>query len=269
VPTSMPDPESDGLQNHRMTVAYDGRHFFGWQRNGEQSTVQLALERAITDCLGLRVVVRGSGRTDRGAHAEGQVASVRLPRDSDPAATMKMLNEALAQEIRVRDLRAVDDEFHARDSALAKQYRYVLWTGAQLPPDEGGRVWHRPGRLNVESMREACALLVGEHDFASFATRPNFKQKSTRRTVSHATVEEEGSRIVFQIRADGFLYKMVRNIVRSLVKVGEGRLAAADLHTVLEARDRKAAPGTAPASGLYLDRVFYPGDDIDGARFGS
>ncbi len=111
-------------------------------------------------------------------------------------------------------------------------------------------------------MNDACSIFVGEHDFASFATRPNFKQKSTRRTVTEAVLMHELPTITFEILADGFLYKMVRNIVRAIVKVGEGRYTRDDLCRILDAKDRKAAPGTAPASGLYLERVFYAEDKI-------
>lgn len=245
------------LGNHRLTVSYDGRRYFGWQRNGTQPTIQLALEQAITQAFGVRVPVQGSGRTDRGAHARGQVASARLPVEAAPADAAARLNQALPDDIRVLDVRPVADDFHARMSARGKQYRYVIWTAKTCPREQVGRVWHVPEPLDEGAMREACAALVGEHDFASFATRPNFRQKSTVRRISHATLRREGAALELELRADGFLYKMVRNIVRAVVKVGRGRYTPREFEGILKARDRRAAPGTAPACGLYLDEVFY------------
>ena len=248
--------------NYRLTVAYDGIGFMGWQRHGDQATVQLALERALGAVFGVDVRVAGSGRTDRGAHANGQVASARLPAiTTDLDLVVTEVNAALPQAVKIRDLREVGDEFHARDSAVAKHYRYLIWTEASLPAEREGRVWHVRRPLKLAPMQAACAVFVGRHDFASFAKKPNFERASTTRTVSHAELWRDGPLLVFDIHADGFLYKMVRNIVRALAKVGEGRLDADGLGRILAARDRKAAPGTAPASGLYLERVFYAGDE--------
>ena len=246
--------------NYRFTVAYDGRGFMGWQRHGDQPTIQGALERALAQVFGVDARVQGSGRTDRGAHAEGQVAGARLPGPIDLEGCAALINAALPDTVRIRDLREVPADFHVRESALAKQYRYVMWTGATLPAEREGRVWHVRRPLKLEAMQAACPIFLGTHDFASFAKKPNFAQKSTTRTVSRVELRREGAQLVFEIRADGFLYKMVRNIVQALAKVGEGRLDADGLRTILEARDRKAAPGTAPASGLYLDQVFYAED---------
>ncbi len=262
----MAEPTEDSLENYRLTVAYDGRGFLGWQRHGDKPTVQFVIERAVTQAFGIREPVRGSGRTDRGAHATGQVASVRLPPDLDPLVAVEVLNEALPAEVRIREISRVEDAFHACDSAIAKRYRYVIWNQAKLPPEQEGRVWHVPGRLDAGAMIDVCPIFVGELDFASFAKRPNFKQQSTRRTVTRATLRQEAPRLIFEMCADGFLYKMVRNIVRAIVKVGEGRHSAEDLRRILASCDRKAAPGTAPASGLYLDRVYYPGDDLGDDR---
>ena len=248
--------------NYRFTVAYDGREFFGWQRNRDKPTIQGALESAITEVLGARVAVHGSGRTDRGAHALGQVASFGLGQSlTEPldAITAK-LNTALPEAIEIRDLSQVPLDFHARESAIAKQYLYLIWTAAKLPLEREAKVWHAREPLDADAMAVASSVFVGEHDFASFAKKPNFKGQTTVKTVSHCSVRREGELIRIEIRADSFLYKMVRNMVRALAKVGEGRWDRARLSEALAAHDRKAAPGTAPASGLYLERVFYPGE---------
>ncbi len=254
---SQPSGDARPLANYRITLRYDGRNYMGWQRHGDQPTIQGALEAAIERAFGVGGPVQGSGRTDRGAHALGQVASSRLPRGLAPSEIVTALNVLLAEDIEVLDVAAEDDDFHARTSASTKRYRYVIWNAPDCPEREIGRVWHVPGPLDVEAMRAACPVLVGRHDFASFATRPNFQQKSTVRQLVELSMRVDPPRIEFALRADGVLYKMVRNIVRALVKVGEGRTPPGDLARILAARDRKAAPGSAPASGLYLERVWY------------
>lgn len=242
---------------YRLDLAYDGRGYYGWQRNGDKPTVQGALEDAISACLAVTSAVHGSGRTDRGVHANGQVASVRLPADLDVDATRAALQGALPADIQLLALTPAAPDFHARESAKAKTYRYVIWNELKCPEHESGRVWHIPEELDVEAMRPACALFVGSHDFASFAKKPNFAQASTVRCVHSIELVHEGQRIEISLRADGFLWKMVRNLVRAIVKVGEGRTPCAKLAKILAAKDRSAAPGTAPASGLYLDSVEY------------
>ena len=250
------------MANYKITIAYDGRSFFGWQRHKDKPTVQSALEQAVTQVFGLRVAVQGSGRTDRGTHAHGQVASVQLPAGTEPELIQEKLNQFLPAEVRIVAVSGAADDFHACDSAIAKHYRYVIWNDRQLPAERDGRVWHVKESLDVEAMADACSVFVGELDFASFATKTNFSQKSTIRTVSAAGLSAELPTITFDICADGFLYKMVRNIVRALVKVGEGRYTRDDLVRILAAKDRQAAPGTAPASGLYLEQVFYSADEL-------
>lgn len=250
------------LSNYRMTVSYDGRNYLGWQRHGDKPTVQYALEQAVEQLFHIRSAVRGSGRTDRGAHANGQVASVELPVGLQGDEVKEQLNGVLAETVRVIDVSSVPADFHACDSAIGKHYRYVIWNNKKLPAERDGRVWHVKSHLDVEAMVNACSVFEGEHDFASFATRPNFKQKMTTRTVSRAVMSHDMPLITFDICADGFLYKMVRNIVRAIVKVGEGRYTRDDVSRILEKKDRKAAPGTAPASGLYLEKVYYSKDEM-------
>ena len=251
------------VNNIKMTLSYDGQNYLGWQRHGDKPTLQYAIENAIEQGLGVRVAVKGSGRTDRGAHANGQVVSVKLPSAIQVGDIQKGCNAFLNEDVRVVDVEPVPLDFHACDSAMAKHYRYLLWNEKKLPENRAGRVWHVKEPLDVTAMIEACSVFEGEHDFASFATRPNFKQKSTTRTVMKAVMFEKLPLITFDIYADGFLYKMVRNIVRAIVKVGEGRYHRNDLHRIIKAKERKASPGTAPASGLYLEQVFYSQDDLN------
>ena len=256
---SNPNPT---MSNYRFTVSYDGSNYLGWQRHGDKPTVQYALEQAVEQIFHIRSAVRGSGRTDRGAHANGQVASVELPVGLQVDELKDQLNEVLADTVRVVDVCNVPSGFHACNSAIGKHYRYVIWNSKKLPAKHDGRVWHVKSRLDVKAMVHACSVFEGKHDFASFATRPNFKQKMTTRFVNRAVMHHESPLIIFDICADGFLYKMVRNIVRAIVKVGEGRYTHDDLRRILEAKDRQASPGTAPASGLYLEKVYYSQNEM-------
>lgn len=254
---------SEPRKNVRLTVSYDGRAFFGWQRLRGKPTVQGALEQALGRVAGAPVEVRGAGRTDRGTHANAQVASARVPAEVDVGTLRDALAPLLPDGLTVREVEAVDRSFHARMSAVGKRYLYTIHNARTLPPALEGKVWHVPGALDVSAMQAVLPSFVGAHDFASFATKANHARKSTVRTVSHFTLDHEAPRIVFCIEADGFLYKMVRNLVRAVVKVGEGRFDAARLREILAAKDRQAAPGTAPASGLCLDAVFYPAGGPD------
>ena len=245
----------------KIKLKYDGRAYLGWQRHADQPTVQRAVEVALSQVLGEPCQVLAAGRTDRGAHAMGQVVSARVAPPHDPASLVDLLNAQLPADIRVLAVHAASDDFHARESATGKVYRYEIWNAPKCPADEVGRVWHIPKRLDTGAMAHASAVLVGTHDFASFATRPNFRQKSTTRHLYRVTVAPQLPRISVEFVGDGFLYKMVRNLVRGLVKVGEGRWSADDLARALAARDRSAAPGTAPASGLYLHAVLYGEDE--------
>lgn len=249
------------LEKYRLTVTYDGRSFIGWQRHGSKPTVQRALEQAVKKTFSVSEVVQGAGRTDRGAHANGQVASVLLPGGFELDDIENQLNDELPAEVRVVEVCKVPRDFHACDSAIGKHYRYVIWNHPQLPLAQDGRVWHAKNKLDVDAMNAACPIFEGEHDFASVATKSNFVQKSTTRTVALAVLTHDLPKITFDIYADGFLYKMVRNIVRTIVKVGEGRYTCDDVRHILKAKNRQAAPGTAPASGLYLERVYYSQDE--------
>lgn len=263
-PQSPPADETI-FTNYRMDIRYDGQNYYGWQRHKDNPTIQGALETAVTRCFGLRHNVEGSGRTDRGTHAIGQVATLRLPADINETETLSALNNVLDNEIEITGLLRVSDDFHARESAIGKRYCYKIWNHADLPPKMEGKVWYVPEKLNTGAMRQACPFFKGRIDYASFAKVPNYKRATSVRTVHSLALSQDGPLLSFTIIADGFLYKMVRNIVRALVKVGEGRTQPKDIARIIEAKNRKAAPGTAPASGLYLDAVFYDKSCMDAA----
>lgn len=257
MPTSEQFPTQVQL---RMRLRYDGRAYLGWQRKPGSTTVQGTIEAALARVTGLAAVqVRGSGRTDRGVHAQGQIACVTVPDDraTDLERLTAELGHALPDDIGLLELERVPLEFHPREHAIAKRYRYEIWNGGQCPAALVGRVWEVRQRLEVEAMSAALPVFIGTHDFSSFATRSNFERASSIRIVKAFSLDTERRRVTLNITADGFLYKMVRNIVRAIAKVGEGRYDNARLIEILAARDRAAAPGSAPASGLVLDEVFY------------
>lgn len=247
-------------------LAYDGARFEGWQRHPGRRTVQGTLEDALAAASGLdEARVEGAGRTDRGAHAEGQVASFDVP-GADPADLLNELRAAAPGDLTVRELVRVHAEFHARKDARGKTYRYDLWLrdeGADPAPE---RRWSVGGPIDVAAMEAALGPLVGTHDFASFATKAGFERASTVRTLRRATLERDGPLVTLRFTADGFLYKMVRSLVRLVLRVGEGKRTPEDVAAILAARDRARSPGSAPASGLTLERVLYDAPLFPGAR---
>ena len=243
---------------HRLLLAYRGADFLGWQRQDPEPTVQLALEQALEKIYGSPISLAGSGRTDRGVHALGQVASCELPLTHPPVTLVKALNFHLPPGVRVLSVRREKPGFHARFSAKGKTYLYRIANTDPLHPMEIGRAWHIPRPLDLSAMRKAAKLLIGKLDFASFTSNPGYERKSTIRRLRKICITRKKSGMLeITFDGDGFLYRMVRNLVGALIKVGHGRLSPADLKKILQARSRTGAPPTAPAEGLYLLRVRY------------
>ena len=246
------------LQTFKLTLAYRGEDFYGWQRQDPHPTVQLAIENALRKIYGKSFPVAGSGRTDRGVHALGQTASTQLPPTHPPTVLLRALNFHLPPGVRVLSVQKEKPKFHARFSARGKTYRYRIVNSPVLHPLEIGRAWHVPRPLDLASVRRAARLFVGKHDFASFTSNPGYERESTvRRLRSIRISRKPGNVLELSFDGDGFLYRMVRNLVGALVKVGHDRLSAADLKKILLARSRASAPPTAPAEGLYLLQVRY------------
>lgn len=253
------------MRNIRLTIAYDGTDFHGWQRQPHAPSIQEALETRIARITGERATLYGSGRTDAGVHAAGQVANFKTDSPIPCGSLVKALNDALPVSIRVRKAEIVSTDFHARYSAKAKTYRYRILQAAMCPPFLGRYVDHHPYPLDVRRMTRAARLLEGEHDFTSFAgSDPARKEKelqenSNVRQVfrSRIAVRKQLRMIIYEIRGSGFLHHMVRNIVGTLLEVGSGKLAPEDLRAILKARNRGKAGPTAPASGLWLVKVEY------------
>ena len=253
------------MRTFKLTVAYDGTAYVGWQRQAAGASIQGCLEAALRDLAGSGVAVVGAGRTDAGVHALGQVAGVRLDVRLDPGALGRAANARLPEDIRVVDSAAAPDGFHARFDAVAKSYRYRLLHGPVMSPFLRRYAWHVRERLDAGAMAEAGRALLGEHDFAAFqaaggAVRSTVRtlfELTVRRTSGAAWTGGGAEMTVIDVRGSGFLRHMVRTIVGTLVEVGRGRRGPAEIEQVLRGADRRAAGPTAPARGLCLTEVGY------------
>ena len=245
------------MPSFKITIAYDGSRYVGWQRQTNGRAVQEVIENALHELDGRDVTLHGAGRTDAGVHALGQVASFSLERDMTPDVIVRSLNSKLPDEIRILSADAVPAEFHARFNAMSKTYRYRIWRGDVLNPFERAYAWHIFGPLDISGMAEAAGLVEGRHDFAAFQTVGG-TSGSTERVIftSRLTASGEGL-VTYEIAGNGFLRHMVRAIVGTLVEVGRGRQRPAWMSEVIASRDRAVAGKTAPAHGLFLVRVDY------------
>jgi len=270
------------VRNLRLILAYDGADLAGWQVQPGRTTVQGALASAIGRLSGENVLPQGSGRTDAGVHALAQVASFATTSTIPTENWMKALNDSLPASIRVLEVTEAAPEFHARKSARAKTYRYRIHRGAICPPFLARYVWHYPYPLEESAMVAAARVVVGEHDFTSFAAvdaerverlaagekvqtttdrtsnvSPTNDRPTNVRTIFASSWTREGEELIYTVRGNGFLHHMVRNLVGTFLLVGKGTVSLEDLRRILEARERNAAGATAPASGLYLVEVEY------------
>ena len=242
----------------KLIVAYDGSQFAGWQSQSHRNTIQDHLERAFERIGGKPVRVHGAGRTDAEVHALAQCAHVDLPDDRlSSARWTEALNALLPPTIRVLRCRYVSNDFHARLSAKGKIYRYRIWCAPVLPPFEYRRVWHVTCPLDLDVLRMAAKCFAGNHDFAGFAANRGRQEKTTIRTIYSVRVRQKGPYVIIEFDGDGFLYKMVRLIVGSLVKCALGKTRIEDLSGRLDSGARTSARFAAPAEGLFLIRVRY------------
>jgi tRNA pseudouridine38-40 synthase len=250
-----PDPSIARL---RLTIAYDGRSFSGWQSQPGGNAVQDHLAAAFHQVLGMTPKVHGAGRTDAGVHALAQVAHVDVPKGKlSREVWLAALNAHLPREMRVLRCQVVSPDFHARFSARGKVYRYRIWNAAFHHPLELNRSWHIPGRLSSDVLRQAAGALVGRHNFAAFAANRGTPSASTVRTIASIGVRRRGSLITLDYSGDGFLYRMVRLLTGSLVQVALGRYDLVWLEELLAEPNGRKSHDLAPAGGLYLVKVKY------------
>jgi tRNA pseudouridine38-40 synthase len=253
------------MRSLRITLAYDGGSFAGWQFQPNQRTVQGVVEDAIFQITQERVRVQGSGRTDAGVHALGQVASVELNNGLPAERLCLALNSVLPDDVSLIDVSDAPPRFHACRDAIKKRYRYQIDNGKRANVFLRRYRWHHGQTLDVKLMHEASQSLVGRHDFRSFETAGS-ERTDTVRTVSDMVVhrdERDGSQVNVEVEADGFLYNMVRTIVGTLCWVGHGRKPPSWVGDVLGALDRRKAGTTAPPHGLFLVHVYYPREVLE------
>jgi tRNA pseudouridine38-40 synthase len=244
----------------KVIIAYDGGPFAGWQSQANGNAIQDHLETAFAKICSERIRVHGAGRTDAGVHAMAQCAHLDLPvRRYGPDRWVSALNGVLPPTIRIMRCQFVAESFHARFSAKGKTYRYRIWNADVLPPFEYGRAWHVRNPLDPAIMAKAAQDFLGEHDFASFAANRGAPVADTVRTIRHVRVRHSGPRISIELEGDGFLYKMVRLMTGTLVRIGSGLASPNEIRTRLKAPQKVNSHGrsAAPAAGLFLIRVRY------------
>ena len=245
------------MPRYRMTIEYDGSSFSGWQRQDGQPSVQGMLEEAIGRLGQDPVAVHGAGRTDSGVHALGQVAHVDLDKSWQPEKLMAAINAQVRPEpISVFDISQVDEEFHARFSAIARHYEYRIRASRTPPALDRHRVWWVPFALSVTAMHEAAQTLTGLHDFTTFRSS-QCQSKSPVKTLDRLDVARDGADVVIRASARSFLHNQVRSLVGTLKLAGEGKWSATDIRSALLAADRSRCGPVAPPDGLYLVRVDY------------
>jgi len=254
-------PVCPALTRIKLTIAYDGTHYDGWQWQPDGKGVQQFVEEALAKLIPPGPYrLHSSSRTDAGVHALGMVAHVDLPLAKGRMTPRKLrisINAYLPEDIRVLESTRAKPDFHARFHATGKQYRYTVWNHAAMNPLLRGRAWQVPVKLDYPAMKRAAKLFVGKHDFRSLATNRGQELKDAVRTMTRCDVNRSGPQINFVIEGDGFLYKMCRSIVGTLVQVGKGRFSETDIRKILAAENRGAAGMTAPAEGLVLWKVYY------------
>ncbi len=243
-------------KNYKLTIAYDGTRFFGWERQPGRDTVQGKLEAVLERLQGRPANLIGAGRTDAGVHARAMVASVRLDVKETPEEIRDYMNRYLPDAIAVREVKEAGERFHARYNALGKTYRYTCFDGPVKPVFDRKYVTMLEFSPDVDKMRQAASYLVGEHDFASFCGNPRMK-KSTVRLVDTILIERRKDRVIFTFHGTGFLQNMVRILVGTLLEVGRGRWQPQQVQSILETKDRAQAGPTAPPEGLCLMKVDY------------
>ena len=243
--------------NYKLTIQYDGSRYDGWQRQGNtDNTIQGKIEGVLSRLTGESVEIHGAGRTDAGVHAEGQVASVKLPGKAAPSEIMDYLNQYLPEDIAVIEAEEADERFHARLNAVGKVYRYNIRLGVTPNVFRRKFQYRVEEELDIVAMKRAAEYLIGTHDYRAFCSNKRYK-KSTVRTVSAIDIAVDGADMSITFQGNGFLYNMVRILTGTLLEVGQGVRHPEEICEILESMNRARAGKTAPAQGLTLVRVIY------------
>ena len=246
----------------KLVIAYDGSGYEGWQVQKIGTGVQQIVETALAKLFPSAPRLHSSSRTDTGVHALGMVAHFEIPRAEFKMAVRRLalaINAWLPEEVRVVSAARAKERFHAQFDAGGKQYRYFVWNHAAMNPLLLKTAWHVPRKLDWKAMRAAAKLFVGKHDFQSFSANSGYKRQTTVRKVTRCDVKKSGAQFTFIIEGDGFLYKMCRGIVGTIVQAGLGKFPPGEIKRMLAKKDRRVSGMTAPAHGLVLWKVFYSG----------
>lgn len=247
--------------NLKLTIAYDGSFFSGWQSQLHCNTVQDTLEHAFTNILGHRVIVHGASRTDAGVHALAQIAHVCLGEVStkmnSPIRWKLALNASLPPQLRILRAQEVSESFHARFSARSKIYRYRIWHDDVLPPLLYQRAWQIHGPLDLSLIKTMGSALIGTHDFRGFTAKSGAQRENTIRTLYSVQMVQRGKEVSVIFHGNGFLYHMIRMLVGAMVHVARGKSCIEEFSERLARAQVAITPRTAPASGLYLTHIFY------------
>jgi tRNA pseudouridine38-40 synthase len=246
----------------KLTIAYDGTAYQGWQVQKIGTGVQEKVEAALAKLYPSKPRLHSSSRTDTGVHALGMVAHFEIPSKENklpPRKLLVALNAWLPEDIRVQGACRVKASFHARFEAKGKQYRYFIWNHPGMNPLLRLTAWHVPRKLDIAAMRVAARAFPGKHDFSSFTANPGYRRASTVRELTRCEIRRQGSLLTIIIEGGGFLYRMCRGIVGTLVQVGLGKIRPEQVQGILASKNRSAAGMSAPALGLVLWKVFYPG----------
>lgn len=245
------------MTTYRMDIAYDGTRYSGWQRlGGDAETLQGRIETVLTRLLEEPIEIAGSGRTDAGVHARGQVVSFHTQKTVAPEKLMAQLNHYLPGDMTVLKITLADERFHARYNAVKKAYRYQIWNAPLQNPLERRCRHHVPEPLDLDDMRQAAARLLGTHDFSAFTSMKS-KKKSAVRTLHEITISSKGPVMDITFIGDGFLHHMVRILTSTLLEVGAGRMEPAQISILLNEKDRSKAGPLIPPQGLILWAVDY------------
>jgi len=245
------------IKNFKIIIEYDGTDYHGWQRQKQDRTIQHEIEQALLTMTARQVTLNGSGRTDAGVHAFGQVANFLCQTDLSPEVFQKGLGSLLPDDIVIKDCRLVDESFHARYDVISKIYHYQI-LNRNVPTAIGRHyAWFVRRKLDTAAMRAAISHIIGSHDFKSFEGTGSPRSHTTRNVMAADLIENNEGLITFKIEADGFLRYMARNIVGTLVDVGLGKVSPAGFKDIQESKNRSNASATAPAHGLFLMEVRY------------
>ena len=244
------------MRNVKLTIEYDGTNFYGWQKQPNLRTVEEELENGLLSLTKENVKLFGSGRTDRGVHGKGQVANFKTSSNIPPDKFKYALNAILPEDISIKDSTEVYLDFHSRYSAVAKEYSYLIYNNSIRSPLLRNYSYHIPYTLDLKRMKYGTKFFLGTHDFYGFMSSGS-SVKNTIRTIHDINLDKNGDIIEFKVKGNGFLYNMVRIMVGTLLDVGSKKIDPDKLPDIINSKDRILSGATAPAQGLYLEKVFY------------